>query len=323
MPEFVLPNPQKPVPLNNGAFHSESELVGAIGAHLSSGRCPVRVEPRDGSECDTRLTFGMFFEITGIQPAANPEINPTAAWLKIRILNSYATMKEEAGNCGWIESHRATLLDKDWAIETLKKRRFRLFSDRDFSKLAVSNGNFYQGIGLTVNSRLPGYKSGKFEFRTAAGPVTFEALKLPAYSRSSLASDIGSAAANHKLRKLIWEKLGSPYVWGWDDCSAFVQDVAAALKVSLPRNSSAQRTVAPVTQIPEGSRAFDIIEKAPEGALLGYKGHIGFILQTKNGPMLAHHKQRVRIDPLDEITGQTPTVVGKNRATEVALGTGI
>lgn len=325
MPEFVL-DPAKPLPLDNGAFYSDNAIIGSIGASLSSGRCPVRVEPRDGSECDTRLTFGMFFKVIDIKRADNPAVNPTAAWLKIQILNDYASRDVEAGNCGWIESHRVTLVDPDWAMDTLKKRRFRIFSERDYSKLVVPEGqDFFQGVALTANSRLPGFKGGRCTFKTLDGESTFNALKLPPYKKSSLFSDTSpNAEPNHKLRAQIWQKLGMPYVWGWDDCSAFVQDIAAVLKVFLPRNSSAQRQVAPVIKIPEDSSpAIDVIGRMPEGSLLGYVGHIGFILQTKNGPMIAHHKQRIRIDPLDPLTGQPPTVVGKKRAKEVALGGGI
>lgn len=318
MPEFALPNPEKPVVLDYNRWHSVSELIGSYGASLSSGRAPVRTAPTDGAECDTRLTFGMFFQILEVKPAAEPAINPTAAWLKIRIINDYRTREVEPGNLGWIESHRATVVDGDWAMGVLKKRRFKVFGDRDYSKLALPSGDWYQGVALTVNSRLPEFKGGSCNFETPTGKLDFSVLKLPSYKKSPLYTDTRDGFnPNHKLREQVWNKLGAPYVWGWDDCSAFVQDIGAHLKVSLPRNSGAQRSAGSVIQIPDGSEAAHFFENVREGACLGYKGHIGIILQTKRGALLAHHKQRVRIDPLDKTTGQPPTVIGKKRAQEV------
>ena len=101
----------------------------------------------------------------------------------------------------------------------------------------------------------------------------------------------------NNLIKQAFKFLGDEYGWGGlndsVDCSAFVGDVYRSMGIALPRDSNWQEAVMPIWAVfndVDTYTRYDIVKRAPVGALLFKPGHVMINLgQDKNGtPLIIH-----------------------------------
>ena len=97
--------------------------------------------------------------------------------------------------------------------------------------------------------------------------------------------------------KQAFKFLGDEYGWGGlndsVDCSAFVGDVYRSMGIELPRDTDRQESVMPIFAVFNDVGTYtryDIVKRAPVGALLFKPGHVMMYLgQDKNGtPLMIH-----------------------------------
>ena len=97
--------------------------------------------------------------------------------------------------------------------------------------------------------------------------------------------------------KQAFKFLGDEYGWGGlnesVDCSAFVGDVYRSMGIELPRDANRQEGVMPIFAVFNDVGTYtryDIVKRAPVGALLFKPGHVMMYLgQDKNGtPLMIH-----------------------------------
>ena len=244
---------------------------------------PVRQEPREGAEQETQLLFGEVCRITETLPR----------WYKIR--NEADCME------GYADAIMLTLMtdaEHEAYSKALASGTARVMLPMTY---AVSENN-QQTIPLTLGTRLPGYKNGRFEvlgvtFRIDSAAVAEQPLTLNQTT----------------LMQVMRFLLNTPYLWGGKnalgmDCSGMTQTVMSLFGINLPRNASQQANCGEEIKNLSEAKAGDLVffdhaDPDYDGSLphncIGDTRitHVGLLLDTER---VIHCSGRVKIERIDK-----------------------